>query len=206
VVEVLEPGLLTTVQDAGRAGHRRVGVSGAGPVDARAHAAANRAVGNPPQAAALECTAVGPALAFRAPLRFAVAGADLGAVLERADLGRWPVPLGAGVLARPGNVLRFTGVRSGCRAYVALRGGIDVPVVLGSRATDLASAFGGLAGRALAASDRLGVCAAAVGGASPRESPLEVLPLPSPCASCSARRRTTSTRGRWPPSSPAPGV
>jgi KipI family sensor histidine kinase inhibitor len=178
VVEVLEPGLLTTVQDAGRAGHRRVGVSGAGPVDARAHAAANRAVGNPPQAAALECTAVGPALAFRAPLRFAVAGADLGAVLERADLGRWPVPLGAGVLARPGNVLRFTGVRSGCRAYVALLGGIDVPVVLGSRATDLASAFGGLAGRALAASDRLGVCAAAAGGASPRESPLES-PAPS---------------------------
>ncbi len=173
VLEVLEPGLLTTVQDAGRAGHRRVGVSGAGPMDARAHAAANRAVGNPPPAAALECTVVGPHLAFLAPIRFAVAGADLGAVLERADLGPWPVPLGAGVLARPGNVLRFTGARAGCRAYVAVQGGIDVPVVLGSRATDLAAAFGGLAGRALAASDRLGASPAVTGGASPRESPPE---------------------------------
>jgi antagonist of KipI len=160
VVEVLEAGVLTTVQDGGRAGYRRVGVSGAGPMDARAHAAANRAVGNAAGAAALECTVVGPTLAFLAPLRFAVAGADLGAVLERADLGSWPVPPGAGVLARPGNVLRFTGARRGTRAYVALQGGIEVPLVLGSRATDLASGFGGLAGRALVASDRLAVCAA----------------------------------------------
>ena len=178
VVEVLEPGLLTTVQDAGRTGHRRVGVSGAGPLDARAHAAANRAVGNPPRAAALECTVAGPALAFLSPLRFAVAGADLGAVLERADLGPWPVPLGAGVLARPGNILRFTGARSGCRAYVALQGGIDVPAVLGSRATDLASGFGGLGGRALASSDRLAVCAPAGDSAPPRES----RPDPSPAS------------------------
>jgi len=170
VVEVLEAGLLTTVQDVGRTGHRRIGVSGAGPMDAGALAAANRAVGNPPAAAALECTVVGPSLAFLAPIRFAVAGADLGAVLERADLGPWPVPLGAGVLARPGNLLRFTGARAGCRACVALQGGIDVPPVLGSRATDLASAFGGLAGRALAASDRLGVCRVA-GGAPASESP-----------------------------------
>jgi KipI family sensor histidine kinase inhibitor len=168
-VEVLDPGLLTTVQDAGRAGHRRVGVSGAGPMDAPAHAAANRAAGNRPDAAGLECTVAGPSLAFLAPLRFAVAGADLGAVLERSDLGAWPVPLGAGVLARPGNVLRFTGRRSGCRAYVALGGGIDVPAVLGSRATDLPSAFGGFAGRALRAGDRIAV-RPAPGEGSPRES------------------------------------
>jgi len=170
VVEVLEPGLLTTVQDAGRAGYRRVGVSGAGPMDARAHAVANRAVGNPAGAAALECTMTGPALAFLAPLRFAVAGADLGAVLERADMGAWPVPQGASVLARPGNVLRFTGRRSGCRAYVALRGGIDVPAVLGSRATALQSGFGGLAGRALATGDSIAVSLAAGEGIAARES------------------------------------
>jgi KipI family sensor histidine kinase inhibitor len=169
VIVVLEPGLLTTVQDGGRAGHRRLGVSAAGPMDARAHAAANRALGNPEDAAALECTVVGPALAFLAPLRFAVAGADLGAVLERSDLGRWPVPLGSAVLARPGNVLRFTGARAGCRASVALQGGIDVPAVLGSRSTDVASAFGGLAGRPLAASDRLAVCSAARAASLPDE-------------------------------------
>jgi antagonist of KipI len=169
VVEVLEPGLLATVQDAGRPGHRRVGVSGAGPMDAGAHAAANRAAGNAPGDAALECTVTGPSLLFLAPLHFAVAGADLGAVLERADLGLWPVPPGAGVLARPGNVLRFTGRRSGCRGYVALRGGIEVPVVLGSRSTDLQSGFGGFAGRALAAGDRLAV--ARVRGERPPASP-----------------------------------
>jgi biotin-dependent carboxylase-like uncharacterized protein len=138
-------------------------------MDARSLAAANRAVGNPPGAAALECTVSGPALAFLVPLRFAVAGADLGALLERADLGPWPVPLGASVLARPGNVLRFAGRRSGCRAYVALRGGIDVPAVLGSRSTDLPSGFGGLLGRALRGGECIAVAAAA-GGAAPLES------------------------------------
>jgi len=82
VVLVREPGLLTSVQDAGRSGRRRLGVSGAGPLDAPAHAAANRAVGNGPEAAALECTASGPVLEFLAPVRFAVTGADLGAVLD----------------------------------------------------------------------------------------------------------------------------
>jgi KipI family sensor histidine kinase inhibitor len=159
--EVLEPGLLTTVQDAGRRGFRRFGVSGAGPLDDRAHAAANRAVGNEPGAPALECTLVGPTLRFLATARFAIAGADLGAVLERDDLGAWPVPRGAAVLARAGNVLRFAGRREGCRAAVAFAGGLDVPLVLGSAATDLLGGFGGLAGRPLAAGDRLAARAAA---------------------------------------------
>ena len=165
------------VREPGRSGRRRLGVSGVGPLDAPAHAAANRAVGNGPEAAALECTASGPVLEFLAPVRFAVTGADLGAVLDRADLGLWPVPPAAGVLARPGNVLRFAGRRSGCRAYVALQGGIDVPAVLGSRATDLQSGFGGLEGRALRAGDRLGVAQAKAPG-TPAES------VASPHATC----------------------
>jgi len=160
---VREPGLLTTVQDGGRFGHRRWGVGCAGPVDGVALAAVNRAVGNRADAAALECTVAGPLLEFLAPVHFAVAGADLGAVLERADLGDWPLPRGASVLARPGNRLRFTGRRDGCRAYVAFRGGIDVPPVLGSRSTDLASGFGGLDGRALRADDRIGLLPASGG-------------------------------------------
>jgi antagonist of KipI len=154
-IEVREAGLLTTVQDGGRSGYRRFGVSGAGPMDERAHAAANRAVGNPDAAAALECTASGPTLLVLTPLWLALAGADLGAVLERSDLGAWAVPLGAPVLARPGNVLRFAGRRAGCRAAIAFRGGIDVPAVLGSRSTNLQSGFGGFSGRALAVGDRL---------------------------------------------------
>jgi KipI family sensor histidine kinase inhibitor len=155
-VEVVEPGLLTTVQDRGRFGHRRQGVPWAGAVDAPALRAANLAVGNAPGAAALECAVAGPVLRFLAPVRLAVTGGDLGAFLHREDMGPWAVPSGTVVLARPGNRLSFRGRRAGCRAYVALAGGVDVPEVLGSRATDLASGFGGLEGRALRAGDRLG--------------------------------------------------
>jgi biotin-dependent carboxylase-like uncharacterized protein len=88
-------------------------------------------------------------------MRFAVVGADLGAVLERADLGNWPVPLDRMVVARAGNVLSLRDRRAGLRAYVALAGGIDVPAVLGSRATDLVAGFGGVEGRALRAGDLL---------------------------------------------------
>jgi KipI family sensor histidine kinase inhibitor len=157
VVEVIDGGLLTTVQDLGRFGHRRHGVPWAGAVDPAALRAANLALGNAPGAAALECTVAGPTLRFLAPVHLAVTGADLQAVLHRDDLGEWPVPTGEAVLARPGHRLHFAGRRSGCRAYVAVAGGIDVPEVLGSRATDLVSGFGGLAGRALLAGDRLGV-------------------------------------------------
>ncbi len=152
-IEVVEAGLLTTVQDGGRAGHRRLGVTSAGPMDAASHREANLVVGNPDTTAALECTVAGPTLRFLRPVPFAVTGADLGTVLQRADLGDWPVPLGTRVLARAGNVLSFTGRRAGCRAYVAFAGGIDVPLVLGSRATDLGGGFGGLEGRALRGGD-----------------------------------------------------
>jgi antagonist of KipI len=154
-IEVLEAGVLTSVQDGGRFDLRRLGVTWAGPMDAAAHRAANAAAGNPAEAAALECTVAGPVLAFHAPAYFAIAGADLGAILERADLGPWPVPCGLRVFARAGNLLRFTGRRTGCRAYVAFAGGVDVPRVLGSRATDLGSAFGGIEGRPVRAGDRL---------------------------------------------------
>lgn len=154
-LEVLDGGLLTTVQDAGRIGHRRLGIARCGPMDAAAHAAANALAGNPVDAAALECTWVGPTLRFLATTVFVVTGADLGAVLHRSDLGDWRIPLGSRLLARAGNVLGLGTRREGCRAYVAFAGGIDVPVLLGSRATDIAGGFGGLDGRALRSGDML---------------------------------------------------
>jgi KipI family sensor histidine kinase inhibitor len=153
VLEILEPGLLTTVQDHGRPGWRRAGVSGSGPMDGPALRAANRAVGSPAGAAALECTVAGPRLRFLATTRFALAGGDLSAVLHRDDLGAWPVPPGVPVLARAGNVLAFGARRSGSRTYAAFAGGIDVPLVLGSRSTDLTAGFGGLGGRTLRSGD-----------------------------------------------------
>ncbi len=160
--EVMEPGLLTTVQDGGRSGYRRWGVPSAGALDPEGLIESNRAVGNDDGAATLECTIVGPVVRFLAAVRIAVSGADLGAVLHRSDMGDWPVPLGAPVLARPGNVLAFTGRRSGARAYGAIAGGIDVPVVLGARATDRGADLGGVAGRALQAGDRLSLGSARV--------------------------------------------
>jgi biotin-dependent carboxylase-like uncharacterized protein len=154
-LEVMEAGLLTTVQDAGRVGFRRWGVGGAGAMDEHAFAEANRAVGNPPGQAVLECTVAGPTLRILAGRHFAVTGADLGAVLHREDLGPWRVPLGVRVRARAGNVLAFGAPRHGCRAYVAVAGGFDVPPVMGSRSTDLAGGFGGFGGRPLRAGDRL---------------------------------------------------
>ncbi len=154
-LEVLEPGLLTTIQDGGRFGQRRFGVAWGGALDAGAHASANRRVGNDENAAALECTVAGPSLRFLRVMRFAIDGADLGAVLRRADLGDWPVPLGTPVLARPDNILTFKDRRAGARAYVAVAGGLEAPVVAGSRSTDLAAGFGGLGGRALEAGDLL---------------------------------------------------
>jgi KipI family sensor histidine kinase inhibitor len=156
-VEVTAPGLLTTVQATRRRGHRRRGVGDSGPLDAIAHAAANRAVGNAAGDAALEVTLVGPTLRFLQSTRVAIAGADLGAVLERSDLGAWEVSLGQAFLARPQNVLRFLGRRAGCRAYVAFAGGIETPVILGSRSTDLTGGFGGHQGRALLEGDVLTV-------------------------------------------------
>ncbi len=163
VIDVEKPGLLTTVQDRGRRGHRRQGVSAAGALDWPALATANRVLGNSENAAGLECTVAGPRLRFRASIAFAIAGADLGAVLERDDRGPWPVPAGAHVLARAGNILAFGGRRSGCRAYIAFAGGLEVASVLGSRATDLAGGFGGVDGRALRAGDLLAVGPAPAG-------------------------------------------
>jgi antagonist of KipI len=168
-IEVLDGGLLTTVQDAGRPGQRRHGVSAAGALDASAHAAVNLAVGNAPGAAALELTLLGPTLRFLRPVTLAWDGADLQPVLERPDLGAWPVPAGTPVLARAGNVLRFGARRSGCRAHLAFAGGLDVPLVLGSRSTDLVGGFGGYAGRPLRPGDVLAVGHAAI--APPRPLP-----------------------------------
>ena len=156
-IEVEDGGLLTTVQDRGRPGFGRHGVPVAGAMDPRALAEANRLVGNDNRAAALECTVQGPRLRCLRAAVVSIGGADLGAVVERRDLGRWQPAPGSSFRLRPGNVLAFEGARSGARAYIAFAGGIDVPLVLGSRSTYLAAGFGGYHGRALQRGDRLGL-------------------------------------------------
>jgi KipI family sensor histidine kinase inhibitor len=153
--EVLDGGLLSTIQDLGRIGHQRQGVPVSGAADTTALRTANLLVGNAPGAAALECTVMGPSLRVLRTTILAVCGADLGPVLDRGDLGRWSVPLSCSFLARAGNILTFAGRKTGCRAYVAVAGGVGVPPVLGSRSTYMASALGGHLGRSLQRADVL---------------------------------------------------
>ena len=155
---VLRPGMLTTVQDLGRWGYQDRGVPVAGPMDAVAHRLANACVGNAEDAATLEVTLLGPELRFEQDATFAVAGADLGVMLDGAAV----TPCTA-VRARAGATLRFGHRRSGARASVAVQGGIAVPAVLGSRATHVLSGMGGYSGRPLAAGDRLPLATSSTG-------------------------------------------
>jgi urea carboxylase len=169
-IEVLEGGTQTTVQDhPGRLGHWDVGVPPSGPMDALSFRLANRLVGNRADAAGLECALVGPALRFHAPAVVALAGADL-----RATLDGKPVPRYEALAVGAGAELRLAGVRgNGSRGYLAVRGGLDVPSYLGSRATFTLGLFGGHGGRALVAGDvlHLGEQAPATDAATARLPP-----------------------------------
>ncbi|MDX1984966.1 MAG: 5-oxoprolinase/urea amidolyase family protein [Bryobacteraceae bacterium] len=150
--EVLEPGTQTTVQDyPGRLGYWHVGVPPSGPMDSLAFRLANRLVGNPESAAALECTMTGPSLKFHRDGVIALTGADMGATLNGEPVPRWQaVQVPAGGQLQLGHIQGH-----GARAYIAVRGGINVPEYLGSRATFILGQFGGHAGRVLRAGDLL---------------------------------------------------
>lgn len=150
VFEVLAPGLLTTVQDRGRHGYQAFGMPVAGAVDEYALRVANILVGNNENAAALEITLLGPQLKVLAPAVIAITGGDLGASLNGKEMPLWQA-----LAVGPGDEIAFSGVRSGCRAYLAVAGGLDVPTVMGSRSTYLRGKIGGLEGRALKSGDRL---------------------------------------------------
>jgi antagonist of KipI len=149
-LEILDPGILTTVQDQGRTGFQRYGVPVSGALDTYALQVANIMVGNDESQAGLEITVLGPRVRFLADTRIALTGADLTPLLDGE-----PIPPWQAVEARSGSVLAFGGVRDGARAYMAVAGGIDVPVVMGSRSTYVTGAIGGLEGRALRSGDVL---------------------------------------------------
>ncbi len=175
---VLDGGLLSTVQDLGRSGYRRYGVPPSGAMDPRALEAANACVGNPPECAGLEFTWPAPTLEALVDVEVALFGADFGAEVD----GR-PVPNGAAVRLRRGQVLRFRAPRAGAWAYLALGGGVGRSPVLGSRSTHVPS---GLGGRPLRRGDVLRQ-GRPVGGVPARgcqvaEGPVRVLPGPHPHA------------------------
>jgi urea carboxylase len=151
-VEVLDAGTQTTVQDfPGRLGYWHVGVPPSGPMDFLAFRMANRIVGNRADAAGLEMAVSGATLRFEADTTIALCGADMQAKLDGVR-----VPLWAPVEVKAGSVLAMSTVEGpGSRAYLAIRGGFDVPEYLGSRSTFILGKFGGHAGRTLRAGDVL---------------------------------------------------
>jgi antagonist of KipI len=153
-VEILRAGFLTSVQDLGRTGSRQFGVSLGGALDPHGLRVANLLAGNNESAAGLEVTIGGLRVRFSDARLVAWCGGDFD-----ARLGSTSVPAGHAALVREGEELTMDRAKTGCRAWIAISGGIDVPLVLASRSTDLRANFGGLNGRALRDGDeiRLGI-------------------------------------------------
>jgi antagonist of KipI len=159
VFRVVQPGILTTVQDIGRPGAVASGVPPGGAMDRFAHSAANLLVGNERSAATLECTLTGPRLVGLQPCTVAVTGGDLGPTLNGS-----PAPMWTALSVAAGDELAFGSRLLGARAYIAVSGGVVADRWLGSMSTNLMCTRGGLHGRALVAGD---VIVAAGDGSAP---------------------------------------
>lgn len=151
-IEVIEPGLATSIQDEGRPGYYNVGVPPSGALDLYSAAAANALVGNPSSAAVIESAYMGPKLRFTEPAVVAVTGADIPVLVNGQSAPSW-----TSLDLKAGDELSFEILAGGARIYIAVSGGIDVPLVLGSRSLYALGAFGGFQGRALQAGDVLPV-------------------------------------------------
>ncbi|KQL54289.1 KipI antagonist [Heyndrickxia shackletonii] len=144
----MNPGVFTTVQDLGRSGYQKYGLAVSGSADHYSHRMANILVGNPESSAVLEVTLMGLKLKSLKPTVIAVTGGDL-----TFTINGYPAPMWSSVKINEGDIIHFSGCRSGCRAYISILGGITVPKVLGSRSTDTVGRIGGIEGRALKKGD-----------------------------------------------------
>jgi len=149
-IKVVKPGLSTTVQDLGRPGYYHIGIPISGGTDRFALTVANWLVGNKEDAAVLEAAFLGPELEFTADAAVAVTGAELPPKVDGRPQATWTT-----FNVKKGQTLAFEFLKAGARAYIAISGGVDVPVVLGSRSTYTLGALGGHHGRKLAEADEL---------------------------------------------------
>lgn len=147
---VLNAGLHTSVQDLGRYGYLRGGISPSGPMDRDAFIIANRLVGNDDNAAGLECGFLGPKLECRADAWIAVTGAEVDLTINKK-----PALLWTALHVSSGDVVQIGPARSGVWTYLAASGGVDVPTILGSRSTYVRGTMGGMKGRVLKFGDCL---------------------------------------------------
>ena len=165
MIETVKAGLLTTVQDAGRWGYQAYGMPVAGAMDRYAYRMANLLLDNPDGAAALEMTLLGGVYRFHADIWVALCGADMDATLNGAPVANW-----SAFSVTAGSELALGFATAGCRAYLAVQGGIDVPLVLGSRSTYTRAGVGGLNGKALTDGCRL------TAGSTGSRGPARILP------------------------------
>ncbi len=153
-IQFTNGGFLTTVQDMGRIGYQESGMAVSGVMDQRSMALANILVGNDENEGVLEVTLMGPMMKFTEDNIVAVTGGNLGPKLNGVDM-----PMYQAVLVHAGDTMSFMGMKSGIRAYVAFAGGLDVPVVMGSKSTNLKSKIGGVQGRKIGKDDVIGFSA-----------------------------------------------
>ncbi len=147
---ILSPGLHTTIQDCGRYGFQRFGMPVSGAMDTFSLRLANILVGNHPNQACLEVTLLGPEIAFSSPGAIAICGANM-----NPSINNRIIPLNKTIEVRSGDILRFSGLVYGFRSYLAFAGGIDLPLVMGSRSTYIRARVGGLQGRAIVQGDTI---------------------------------------------------
>lgn len=150
MINVIKPGLQTTVQDLGRIGYYDIGMPPSGAMDTYSFTAANWLVGNEENAAALEITYMGPEFEFQSDTTIALTGGEI-----PPKVNGQPIPMWETVEVKAGDILSFEFMKSGARVYLAVAGGIDVPLLMGSRSTYTLCGIGGFEGRALQAGDCL---------------------------------------------------
>jgi antagonist of KipI len=203
VLRVIRAGLCTTVQDLGRSGLREYGVPLTGAMDRLSHELANRLVGNPATAATLEMTLTGDELEWPDGGLIAVTGAEMRPMISVGEQTEVMLPMNRPVMIPAGARIRFQTPQRGCRSYIAVAGGIDVPLVMDSRATYLRALVGGFHGRALQAGDVLPIGASAelaelnertlIVGEIFTSTPWFVRPLDLPTANCVTLRVLTGS-------------
>lgn len=171
-IKVIKPGVYTTIQDLGRYGFQKSGMPVAGAMDAFSLKVANMLVGNGDNEACFEITLLGPELRFDSDSHIAVTGADLSPMINGKDIYMW-----SKVKVSKGDILSFGKIKSGCRSYIAVGGGIDVPAVMGSKSTYVRGKIGGYEGRLLKEGDEIRTGIPNAKGPEVIKLPAELIPV-----------------------------
>lgn len=151
-IKILNPGLLSSIQDSGRFGYQQYGMPVAGAMDLDSLQFANWCVGNDLKEACIEATLLGPIIEFQIDTYIAICGADIPILINNFE-----VEQNCNLKVKEGDVLSFGPIQSGCRIYIAFAGGLSVPELMQSKSTYLRGKFGGFEGRALAVGDGIRV-------------------------------------------------